>query len=645
MKNNNNTCHIELLKLLVGGFSLATLGMPALAFTFGNIDVRSHLGENFDALVNFTLSPGEEVDESCFKLAPAQAGDDLAGLPSAVLSVNPVDRGGALQIRSRQRVNDPALKIALQTNCPGIGQLQREYVVLLDPPALLVIPQAEGSPAGRAAELSKQAVPSNSPSPREGSEWSVRRGDSFAAIAQGAHPRNAKAREALVQAMIAANLQLGGYGPDDLLPAGDTLLIPRLSRTKPVEIAKPLAQPAPAAAARPRGKPAQASTRNKTTKTSPGESRKVFQLKLSTADVDLSRSEKMTEEERAQLREKQLLLDADDQVANMLALKNSVKQLEARLAGLQAQIAVAPVKVAPPVTGNTPSPTEAPARGAVTAKTSDARPAPQTTVIEWLAANWYWWLAPVLAMLLLLLLLKRQRSSESPNTADYPLHEKTRQGEDSRQATPVDGLVDLDFNVGDPQATAPIPPAETHTDPRISSRDDIANQFPELQASGNTDPETLIAVAWKYFEEHGVRGRAVELVEFGLNKYPESEELWMTQFEFLRRDMRRSAYEQLAKHYLERFPKGAAWAKIQAGGRILEPDNVLYAGVNEVSGLPLDLDLDITGGGNGKAAMGSVPEQTITWPEVPVNDPNTPLDFTPSDPDQTDIHTKRPMKR
>lgn len=129
-----------------------------------------------------------------------------------------------------------------------------------------------------------------------------------------------------------------------------------------------------------------------------------------------------------------------------------------------------------------------------------------------------------------------------------------------------------------------------------------------MQASGNTDPETLIAVAWKYFEEHGVRGRAVELVEFGLNKYPESEELWMTQFEFLRRDMRRSAYEQLAKHYLERFPKGAAWAKIQAGGRILELDNVLYAGVNEVSGLPLDLDLDITGGGNGKAAMGSVPD-------------------------------------
>src|SRR5439155_1397071 len=51
---------------------------------------------------------------------------------------------------------------------------------------------------------------------------------------------------------------------------------------------------------------------------------------------------------RSQLRDRLLLLDADDQVAAVLALRNSVKQLETRVAELQLKLAGMPASLSAP---------------------------------------------------------------------------------------------------------------------------------------------------------------------------------------------------------------------------------------------------------------------------------------------------------
>ena len=64
-----------------------------------------------------------------------------------------------------------------------------------------------------------------------------------------------------------------------------------------------------------------------------------FRLKLSSEALDLSALGKLTEEQRQQFREKQRLLDADDQVANTLSMKNRIMQLESEIGELQVALA------------------------------------------------------------------------------------------------------------------------------------------------------------------------------------------------------------------------------------------------------------------------------------------------------------------
>jgi hypothetical protein len=77
-----------------------------------------------------------------------------------------------------------------------------------------------------------------------------------------------------------------------------------------------------------------------------------FTLKLSTSDVDLARTQGMDDRKRARLRERLALLDEDDHVAAMLSLRNSVRQLESRVAELQLKLSSMPPALAtatPPV--------------------------------------------------------------------------------------------------------------------------------------------------------------------------------------------------------------------------------------------------------------------------------------------------------
>ncbi len=140
-------------------------------------------------------------------------------------------------------------------------------------------------------------------------------------------------------------------------PAVATAVVTKPATPAPIE--KPAKAPAPAPASAP---PAPAAA--PASKPVAGKPRDDgFHLRLSGAEMDLSRAKGVTEKQRAQLREKQLLLDADDQVSAMLALKNTVKQLEQRLNEMQLKMSAStqvPAKAAPTAPAPTPAPAPAP---------------------------------------------------------------------------------------------------------------------------------------------------------------------------------------------------------------------------------------------------------------------------------------------
>jgi len=108
--------------------------MPAAAFTLGRLEVRSHLGQPFDATLSFASRPDEEVDASCFSLLPRNPGDGVAGLPAATIEVIRAKDGGQAQIRTRQPVREPIVGLALRAGCVGKGEFRRDFTLTLDPP-------------------------------------------------------------------------------------------------------------------------------------------------------------------------------------------------------------------------------------------------------------------------------------------------------------------------------------------------------------------------------------------------------------------------------------------------------------------------------------------------------------------------------
>lgn len=106
-----------------------TLSSPALAIGLGELSVRSHLGQALHLTVEVT-DPSPSVDEACFGLHPAPNG--LALPTHTRFSVERNGTRTVLHITTRERFVEPAAQFVLSSDCEG--RLQREYVLLLDPP-------------------------------------------------------------------------------------------------------------------------------------------------------------------------------------------------------------------------------------------------------------------------------------------------------------------------------------------------------------------------------------------------------------------------------------------------------------------------------------------------------------------------------
>jgi hypothetical protein len=363
--------------------ALAFTAPQALALALGEPEVRSALGESLDLRIPVTLDKGESIEPACFTLAadPAAA---LPRLSTARVSLERSAQGTYLRIRSESYVNEPALAVSVIATCPGqLAEYRRDYSLLVDPrtpgQATAPSPGPEAAAPGPVAGL-----------PAAVATLIARIGDTLESIAHAIFPDNRAAKKSYIAALRESNPPLAALGNEDPIPVETPIALPDLrafARAHPTPETKADARPPriarasgetsePAAPAPRRERPAPAprttaEPRAKSEPPTPPAPRESliaskaptavrkhptqgYALKLSSSEVDLSPSRAIDDRMRAQLRDRLLVLDADDQVAAVLALRNSVRLLESRVAELQLKLAGMPSSFPPPKTAEAP---------------------------------------------------------------------------------------------------------------------------------------------------------------------------------------------------------------------------------------------------------------------------------------------------
>lgn len=386
--------------LLVAGTLL--VASQAGAVSLGEADLRSFQGEPLEVRIPVGLERGEYVALECFKVRTAAgAGAALSPLGAKRFRLEESLDAATLLIRSHEPFTAPSVLLEVVARCPGApGDVTRQYRLELPPleqrvaaevsteQPMVIIQRPGEAPIVQPLASGKAASSPAKADARGTRTWRVTRGDTLDSIARGVYPKSAKMRAAFIARLREANAQ-ALPADKEALPEGLVLnwpdlvalanASPRLQGTAPQESAvtprKSPQQAAPETAREPakpavaRVEPAAKVTPAGEVKASPSpaakaESRPVatpatkgkpdggFTLRLSGSDLDLSRSKGVSESTRAALREKQLLLDADDQVAALLSLRNTVKQLEGRLNEMQLKLSTMPPAGAAKAEGN-----------------------------------------------------------------------------------------------------------------------------------------------------------------------------------------------------------------------------------------------------------------------------------------------------
>ncbi|MEP7069548.1 MAG: hypothetical protein ABI789_09920 [Usitatibacter sp.] len=641
---------------------MALAAPTAFALALGEPQVRSALGENLDVRIPVTIGKGESIEPSCFMLSgePASA---MPRLTTARLSLERSAQGTYLRIRTAISVSEPALVVGIIAACRGVAEYRREYTLLLDlsageaarlEGASARAPKSE--PAGPAANLSSAVA-----------TLIAHIGDTLESIANAIFPRNRVAKKSYIEALRKSNPSLAPLGDNDPIPVDTPIALPDLRtfsharaaheaptaratarvpraliETQPAAPrAAPdsAAAPAPRASAQtpraarparaPRSSPAptapeaNAPAREESAAPNPARARAEqrgpgFALKLSSPEVDLSRSRSIDERMRSQLRDRQLVLDVDDQVAAVLALRNSVRVLESKVSELQLKLAGMPSSFpAPKATEEskpapTPQPPDAAPAPAVTpapeAKLAEpapsvvAAPAPETKTaprpatktaapapeIDWLYYGmWLLALLLVIAAIALAWRLARRRREDSVYDEDAASNDAMAEDEEDRIVV-ADEFSEEPVLAQEP-AIVEAPRREIDSDVDLPTRfpdnntDDlrrryIEERFPEIGKGAIVLADaTSVVKGARLFYEDGALARTVELLHYAIERNPAEVRNWLALFEVFRLERLPGEFAELARRFREQHGKSEYWRKVQYFGREIDPDNELYA--------------------------------------------------------------------
>ena len=510
-------------RLLMAPLLAGLFAGPAAALTLGDIRVLSHLGEPLHATLPVRLEADEVLESRCLKLVP-----DREGLGSATLQLTSRlelrGRVGEIVIGSRQAMTDPILRFNLQVQC-GYGFHAREYTLLLDPPQLASTPAAS---SGVAADDSDAFAISASPLPEK--------------------PRRQRPNPPRVQAAKAIP------EPARVLDSQPKLRLSNGDENRPAGTA-----------------PRAAATGS-------------FQLRLS-ADLDLSRlGKKLSANESRNLKNKLQSIQSDDDMAEILRLRNQIQELETQMLSLRQKTievmgldAAAAAKAAPPAAptrtipaatadesvGNAPAiaplPVETPELRAETEATlhmADARAAamPQPVGNSQLG-SWTDYLIWALVAAVTL-------------GFGYMLWLYRGQHADAL------GLPDIFDEHGNDTAARNQPISRRlvnrpASDAEPNSPDNAEIVVPEKDRWAIEEAQILIAQGW--------REQAVSLLVEQIESNPYQLDIWLMLFEIHQKAGNREAFAVLAERFRSIAKGLPVWNTIRQMGAAMDPDNPLYA--------------------------------------------------------------------
>lgn len=320
-------------------------------------------------------------------------------------------------------------------------------------------------------------------------------------------------------AQAPAAIALPATQPDSAPPARPAEPSP-LPRRKPVRQSAG-EQPAPVLPA----KPIRAATRP-----APA-GQEAFRLQLSTAPIDPAQLNiPLTENQKLQLRERLLLLEADDQTAQLLQLKDRIARLETQLTHMQTLAASRPAETTP-------------------AKLQAASmPVKQEHISPWLWAT--------LGTLLLVppgFIFWRRKNSPQEEQTIFAF-----ESDFDASASPA------------AQEAAPATPVTQEASPPQPRNEDWGEENMDV-----VSPETVAEEA-QLLLDHGLTRQAIELLLQETALRPTALALWMKLFDAYCVAADRKGFETQARAFRERFVSEALWEQVQEQGQGIDPANPLY---------------------------------------------------------------------
>lgn len=133
----------------------------AIGLGLGEVQVRSYLGQPLHATIHI-LDADPALSASCFSL---KSGESVIAPPlRAQLSLEQTGGKTLLHLRTPQAIYDPIAQFVLTSECEA--RLQREYVILLDPPSQAepIAPPVATTPAA-VAPVPRASSPTPAPRP------------------------------------------------------------------------------------------------------------------------------------------------------------------------------------------------------------------------------------------------------------------------------------------------------------------------------------------------------------------------------------------------------------------------------------------------------------------------------------------------
>ena len=671
---------IEARRRALAAGALALAASPALAISLGGIDVKSRPGEPLEARIPVSVVPGELLRGAC--VAPARGSP-----PGTMLELRRRSGGAQLIVRTRAPVEGASVAIVVAVGCPGAPAELHEFTAALAP--------AEAHPAP--APTAPRAIPPGTALPTVVT-LAAAAGDSLAALARMIFPEASPARTAYLAALRDSNPALAAIADDEPLAPGTSIALPDLhafaasrraaapkppvlaARKPPAPPARPAlprspapaskaarapqAAPAPAVARAPQPAPATAapaasSAPDRAEAPAPPTAAPGFRLKLSGPTIDLAPTRALDARQRAELRERLRVLDADDRTAEMLAMRDTIRRLEARIADMELKLSRTPIAVPAPA-ASTPVPEPAPA---ATVPPPVAKPAPAATPSAPPAAHpprtvpasaWYespWVLPALLASLALLLAgwvaWRRARAEYAPEEAFEEAGEEAAPEEIAEPQAEPEAVAEEVPPEPEP-APEPQAPEPSHMDtlvialppvaPRVPVEDQeelrrryMEERFPEIVngALALEDADSVVNAARLLYED-GAVPRAIELLQFAIEQDAGRQAPWLALFEIFRRERLVGEFGRLARRFAEAHDTSPAWRKVLRIGRDMDPGDALYQGPDAASAYdPVQEDWLRSAAANGDAALAAELRERL-MAEAAVRESDLRADPTPA---------------